>query len=111
MDSILDDLVTVVADIPPLLPQRPMHSTVTAQQVTLPEWGAEYWCANVRRPVRFGDTIETLIDEGHRVFLEVGPHPVLSGNIRAILAAKAESGVAIATLKRDESDHDRLLGV
>ena len=56
------------------------------------------------------DTIETLIDEGHRVFLEVGPHPVLSGNIRAILADKAESGVAIATLKRDESDHDRLLG-
>jgi acyl transferase domain-containing protein/NADPH:quinone reductase-like Zn-dependent oxidoreductase/acyl carrier protein len=110
MDPILDDLVTVLADIQPLRPQRHLYSTVTAQQVTLPEWGAEYWCANVRRPVRFGDTIETLIDEGHRVFLEVGPHPVLSGNIRAILAAKAESGVAIATLKRDESDHDRLLG-
>jgi acyl transferase domain-containing protein/NADPH:quinone reductase-like Zn-dependent oxidoreductase/acyl carrier protein len=110
MDSILDDLVTVLADIQPLLPQRPLHSTVTARQVTLPEWDAEYWCSNVRRPVRFGDTIAALIDEGHRVFLEVGPHPVLSGNIRAILADKAESGVAIATLKRDESDHERLLG-
>lgn len=110
MDPILDDLATVLADIQPLRPQRHLYSTVTAQQVTLPELGAEYWCANVRRPVRFGDTIETLIDEGHRVFLEVGPHPVLSGNIRAILAAKAESGVATATLKRGESDHDRLLG-
>jgi acyl transferase domain-containing protein/NADPH:quinone reductase-like Zn-dependent oxidoreductase/acyl carrier protein len=110
MDPILDDLVTVLADIQPLRPQLSLYSTVTAQQVTLPELGAEYWCANVRRPVRFADTIETLVDEGHRVFLEVGPHPVLSGNIRAILAGKAESGVAIATLKRDESDHDRLLG-
>ena len=110
MDPILDDLVTVLADIQPSRPQRNLYSTVTAQQVTLPELGADYWCANVRRPVRFGDTIETLIDEGHRVFLEIGPHPVLSGNIRAILAGKAESGVAIATLKRNESDHDRLLG-
>ncbi|GAB2999405.1 type I polyketide synthase [Mycobacterium bourgelatii] len=110
MDPILDDLVKVLAGIQPLRPHRDLYSTVTAQQATLPEWGPEYWCANVRRPVRFGDTIETLIDAGHRVFLEVGPHPVLSGNIRAILAAKAESGVAIATLKRGEGDHDRLLG-
>ena len=110
MDPILDDLATALADIQPMRPQRHLYSTVTAQQVTLPDMGAEYWCANVRQPVRFGDTIATLIDEGHRVFLEVGPHPVLSGNIRAILADKAESGVAIATLKRDESDHDRLLG-
>ncbi|WP_018602447.1 type I polyketide synthase [Mycobacterium sp. 155] len=110
MDPILDDLATVLADIQPLRPQRHLYSTVTAQQVTLPELGAEYWCANVRRPVRFGDSIEALIDAGHRVFLEVGPHPVLSGNIRAILADKAASGAAIATLKRNESDHDRLLG-
>jgi acyl transferase domain-containing protein/NAD(P)-dependent dehydrogenase (short-subunit alcohol dehydrogenase family)/acyl carrier protein len=109
MDPILDDLVKDLADIQPLRPQRPLYSTVTGQQVTLPEWGTQYWRANVRRPVRFGDTIETLIDEGHRVFLEVGPHPVLSGNIRAILAGKAESGAAVATLKRGESDHDRLL--
>ncbi len=110
MDPILEDLVTVLADIQPLRPQRHLYSTVTAQQVTRPELDADYWCANVRRPVRFRDTIETLIDEGHRVFLEVGPHPVLSGNIRAILADKAEAGIAIPTLNRHESDHDRLRG-
>ena len=40
------------------------------------------------------------------MFLEVGPHPVVSGNIREVLAHKAESGVSMPTLSRGESDHD-----
>ncbi|WP_204810122.1 type I polyketide synthase [Mycobacterium riyadhense] len=111
MDPILDDLATALADVHSAQPERPLYSTVTARRVTSPEWGAEYWCANVRRRVRFRDTVDTLIDDCHRVFLEIGPHPVLSGNIRAILANRAESGAAIATLKRDEPDPERLLGV
>ena len=109
MDPILDELVSVLADIEPQSPDRPLYSTVNAGRVTAAEWDAKYWCANVRKPVRFSETIETLIGEGHRAFLEVGPHPVLSGNIRAILANAAEVGVSVPTLRRGESDHDNVI--
>ena len=109
MDPILDDLVSVLADIQPQPPGHPLYSTVTAAWISAAEWDAKYWCANVRKPVRFAETIETLIGDGHRVFLEVGPHPVLSGNIRAIVAHAGEPGVAIPTLRRGESDHDNVV--
>ena len=40
---------------------------------------ARYWYRNVREPVLFHDTIGKLIEAGHRVFLEIGAHPVLGG--------------------------------
>ena len=78
----------------------PLYSTVTAAQVTGPDWDAEYWCANVRQPVRFADAMTAVIDSGERVFLEVGPHPVLSGNIKEILLRTGATGTSIGTLKR-----------
>lgn len=109
MDPILGDLAAALAGITPKIPVRKLYSTVTAAQVTAAEWDAGYWCANVRRPVRFRDTVELLIDDGRRVFLEVGPHPVLSGSIRAILAGRAEPGEAIVTLRRGEGERDNLV--
>lgn len=111
MDPILDELSAALAAIEPRRPELPLYSTVTAERVSTPDLDARYWCANVRRPVRFADTVDSLIQAGHRVFLEVGPHPVLSGDIGAILARHAVPGASIATLKRGESDRDRLVAV
>ena len=38
-----------------------------------------YWREHVRHAVRFRESVASLIDEGHRLFLEVGPAPTLSG--------------------------------
>ena len=78
----------------------PLYSTVTADRVRGPEWGAQYWCRNVREAVRFADTVSASIDEGHRVFLEIGPNPVLGGNIREVLVRGGEVGSVIGTLTR-----------
>ena len=40
---------------------------------------SSYWCRHVRQPVRFHDSLQALHRRGYRVFLEVGPQPVLSG--------------------------------
>jgi acyl transferase domain-containing protein/NADPH:quinone reductase-like Zn-dependent oxidoreductase/NADP-dependent 3-hydroxy acid dehydrogenase YdfG/acyl carrier protein len=108
MDPILPELTRVLSDLAPRTPSMPLYSTVTAGEVTGPDFDAEYWCANVRQPVLFAATAAGLIDAGHQVFLEVGPHPVLSANLKEILLDTGTSGTAIGTLRRDDtigSDH------
>ncbi|MDO3648760.1 type I polyketide synthase [Nocardia mangyaensis] len=104
MDPILDELRTVLADLTPQPPTIPLYSTVTGHQVTEGDWDARYWCANVRQTVRFADAMSALIEAGHRVFVEVGPHPVLSGNIRELLLETGDNGVTVSTLDRKQSD-------
>ncbi|MEU0544571.1 SDR family NAD(P)-dependent oxidoreductase [Nocardia sp. NPDC005978] len=104
MDPILDELRTVLADLDVSEPALPLLSTVTGRQVTGADWNAEYWCANVRQPVRFADAVTELIGAGNRVFVEVGPHPVLGANIREILIGAGETGTTVATLNRKQAD-------
>jgi len=39
---------------------------------------ASYWSRHLREPVRYSDGVETLRNAGHSVFVEIGPHPVLT---------------------------------
>ncbi|WP_405490117.1 beta-ketoacyl synthase N-terminal-like domain-containing protein [Nocardia sp. NBC_00511] len=108
MDPILDELRTVLADLTLREPTVPLWSTVTGTKVTAADWNAEYWCANVRQPVRFADAVTELVSTGHRVFLEIGPHPVLGANIREILINAGETGTTVATLNRKQTDGESL---
>jgi len=104
MDPILPALRRELTGLAPRKPIVPLYSTVTAAEVTGPDWGAHYWPDNVRQPVRFADAISTLIEAGDRVFLEVGPHPVLSGNVKEILLRRGVTGTSVGTLNRDAED-------
>ncbi|MGK8558187.1 type I polyketide synthase [Nocardia gipuzkoensis] len=104
MDPILDELREALAGLKPMAPTVPLYSSVTGEPVPGPDWDAEYWCANVRQPVRFADAVSKLIGANSRVFLEVGPHPVLSGNIREALLGADVNGTTVATLDRKQPD-------
>ncbi|MFB7876524.1 SDR family NAD(P)-dependent oxidoreductase [Nocardia sp. NPDC056064] len=104
MDPILPELRTALAHLDPQAPKVPLYSTVTGAPVGAGEWDGEYWCANVRRTVRFAEAVTALIGAGSRVFVEIGPHPVLSGNIRDLLLELGETGATVPTLDREQSD-------
>ncbi|WP_435593214.1 SDR family NAD(P)-dependent oxidoreductase [Nocardia sp. bgisy118] len=104
MDPILEPLRAALSMLTPRPPSIPLYSTVTGDRVNEADWDADYWCANVRRPVRFAAAIRGLITSGERVFLEVGPHPVLAANLRELLLHVGERGATIATLRRKQSD-------
>ncbi|WP_109526998.1 type I polyketide synthase [Nocardia aurea] len=108
MDPILVELRSVLAELTPRPPTVALYSTVTGAPVTAGDWDAEYWCANVRQPVRFTDAVAAAIGAGHRVFVEVGPHPVLSGNIREILLGAGETGATVSTLDRKQTDSESI---
>jgi acyl transferase domain-containing protein/NADPH:quinone reductase-like Zn-dependent oxidoreductase/NADP-dependent 3-hydroxy acid dehydrogenase YdfG len=109
MDPILGELESELCHVHSAEPSLPLYSTVSGSRVTDRRWGAEYWCDNVREPVRFAAAIDALIGDEHRVFLEVGPHPVLSGNVRELLIHAGETGTSISTLARHEDDRRNLL--
>ncbi|MBR9805915.1 MAG: acyltransferase domain-containing protein [Alphaproteobacteria bacterium] len=63
---------------------------------------AEHWSNHLRQPVRFSDGIRTLLDAGITHFIEIGPHPVLSGMAAEIAAGTHTSApVFLPSLRRD----------
>jgi acyl transferase domain-containing protein/NADPH:quinone reductase-like Zn-dependent oxidoreductase/NADP-dependent 3-hydroxy acid dehydrogenase YdfG/aryl carrier-like protein len=104
MDPILAEITTELSAVSPVIPTLPLYSTVTSTRVTSAGWGGEYWRDNVRQPVRFADTVNAMVADGHSVFLEVGPHPVLSGNMREIFVRAGKVAAAVPTLNRDKED-------
>ncbi|MEV6646532.1 type I polyketide synthase [Amycolatopsis sp. NPDC051371] len=84
-------------------------SGVTGTPIDTETLDAGYWYRNLRQPVRFHDATKTLIDEGHRFFVEVSPHPVLGGSIEETLDETEESAAVVGTLRRNAGDLRRFL--
>ncbi|MDQ6937940.1 MAG: type I polyketide synthase, partial [Actinomycetota bacterium] len=86
-----------------------LMSTVDVDWVT-GELDAGYWVRNLRSRVRFAAAVERLVAEGHRVFIEVSSHPVLTTGIEATLErAGIEDALVTGTLRRDEDEPARFL--
>ncbi|MFJ2558369.1 MULTISPECIES: amino acid adenylation domain-containing protein [unclassified Streptomyces] len=111
MEQIKDELLDCLAGIEPRPAQVPLHLTGREGRAHGTELDADYWWSNVRDRVRFRPAIERLADEGHRVFLEIGPHPVLSHSIKECLEGRpAEPGAEVVTLpsiRREEDEPAR----
>ncbi|MGY4803907.1 acyltransferase domain-containing protein, partial [Teichococcus aerofrigidensis] len=77
-------------------------SSVTGGKLPGPALDAEYWWRNLREPVRFRAAVQAAVDHGARLFLEIGPHPVLQSYLRESLrAAEAEAPVLPGLSRRD----------
>lgn len=94
-------LLTALSDLRPRRAGVPMHSTVLEREVTGAELDAEYWMANLRRPVRFGPAVDALLADGRRtVFVEISPRPTLVHALRELLASAGNSGCVVESLRR-----------
>lgn len=67
---------------------------------------ADYWVRHVRETVRFAAGIESLYRKGYRIFVEIGPQPVLVGMGKAFLPAEC---VYLPSLCRGRPDWEPLL--
>ncbi|SES40850.1 Acyl transferase domain-containing protein [Streptomyces sp. yr375] len=98
----------LLAPVTPLAPTVPMLSTTTTEWVRPGELDGRYWYENLRRPVRLHAAVQRLARAGHRLFIEVGPHPVLTAGIQATLEAE-NGGVVLGTLRRGDGGPARFL--
>ncbi len=109
MNSIEGDLLEALAGLTLRAPAVPIVSEVTGEWAGDTTFDAAYWWRNIRQPVLFGAAVQTLIAEGHDLFLEVSPHPVLGQSVNECLAAAGAAGVALPSLRRNESDRAMML--
>ncbi|GAB3257949.1 non-ribosomal peptide synthetase/type I polyketide synthase [Kineosporia babensis] len=100
MEEIKDELLTGLSDLTARTAQLPLYLTARPGRATGPELDASYWWDNVRGRVRFRSAIDAVAETGQRVFLEIGPHPVLAHSIRECLP----DAVTIPSIRRLEDE-------
>lgn len=109
MDPIESELKASLRGIQSNAAALPVYSTVSGKLFGPGKFDAEYWWRNVRQTVKFSDAIDALIEDGFTTFLEVGPHPALSGSVSECLKARAAEGFVAGSLRRGEPEHKTLL--
>ena len=108
MEAAKRPLFESLADLAPSASAAPFLSTIADAIVPGLSVDKHYWWRNVREPVLFQEGIERAIDLGKRLFLEIGPRPILRGHIRDAISHMDVVAVADAALdeKFDELDVD-----
>jgi myxalamid-type polyketide synthase MxaE and MxaD len=102
VDRLLDELRSELADIAPRRGTVPIMSTVTGELCDGSGLDAAYWARNLRSPVRFWEATRTLCEHDAGVFVELGPHPVLSAAVEQTLEQAEHAGLALPAMRRDQ---------
>ncbi|WP_026411148.1 type I polyketide synthase [Actinomadura oligospora] len=109
VDQITGELRRTLDGVTPLATRVRFFSTVTGAPHDTATLDTEYWITNLRQPVRFTDTISALLADGHRVFIEASPHPVLTTALEETFEDATGPATAIPTLRRDHGDQEQIL--
>jgi len=74
------------------------------------DYNAQYWATYIQKTVRFSPGIETTLRNEYPIFLELSPHPVLTGAINEVIEYNGNpKGVTIQGLKRGENEKETLM--
>jgi polyketide synthase 12 len=90
----------------------PFYSTVTGEPLDTATLHADYWYRNLRETVGFEAATRRLLADGHRAFVEVSPHPVLTLSVQETaeeVLSSPEEAVVAGSLRRDEGGIERFM--
>ncbi|CAM5667786.1 Type I polyketide synthase OS=Streptomyces fumanus OX=67302 GN=wcbR PE=4 SV=1 [Streptomyces fumanus] len=106
MDPIKDGLLDALAALPTREHRIPFVSTVTGAPLPGHRLTASYWWRNVRKPVLFDQAVRALLEQGPAVFLEIGPHSVLTSYLRRDRGTSVPRPGVVAVCRRHEDGPD-----
>uniref|UniRef100_UPI002F91AF84 type I polyketide synthase n=1 Tax=Streptomyces atratus TaxID=1893 RepID=UPI002F91AF84 len=109
VEEIETELAELLAGIAPGAGDVALYSSLTGSLLSGTEMGAGYWYNNLRETVEFEQATRTALADGHTVFIEVSPHPVLSLGLQGTIEDTGTDAVTLGTLRRDEGGPDRFL--
>ncbi|QKV96503.1 SDR family NAD(P)-dependent oxidoreductase [Streptomyces sp. NA02950] len=99
------DLIETLGGVRPEVPRVPYYSALTGERVETACLDAGYWYRSLRHTVDFERATRALAEAGHRVFIEVSPHPTLALPIQDTV--RDTGGAALGTLRRDDGGRAR----
>ncbi|MDR2124158.1 MAG: SDR family NAD(P)-dependent oxidoreductase [Desulfovibrio sp.] len=99
IDVLKDEFLAALKDLRPRTTIVPFLSTAGEGEVLRP--GRTYWWKNMRNRVCFGDAVSSALEKGCRIFLEIGPHPVLLGYIQEGIGKSGLSALAQPVMQRN----------
>ncbi|MEV0762662.1 HAD-IIIC family phosphatase [Nocardia sp. NPDC050435] len=102
IDPIREPLLAELDRLVTYPPATQWYSTVTGAPVTDEPLGPDYWYRNARDTVRFGPTLERMVADGFRYFVELGVHPSLTAAVKSASEDLAREVVAVGSLVRDQ---------
>ncbi|MEU1150941.1 SDR family NAD(P)-dependent oxidoreductase [Streptomyces sp. NPDC005863] len=109
IDELHDLLTERLADIEPTRTDVAFYSTVTAERLSdTTALDTEYWVTNLRQQVRFSDTIDALLADGYRLFIEASAHPVLGLGMEETIERADVPATVVPTLRRHHGDSTQL---
>ncbi|WP_263975748.1 type I polyketide synthase [Streptomyces sp. NK08204] len=110
VESIRPTLEADLGGLQPSAPDIPFYSTVESRWIgTDDRLDADYWYRNLRQTVLFDPAVRELIAQDHRVFVELGAHPVLVPAVTDIAEELDADVLAVGSTRRDEGGMDRML--
>jgi acyl transferase domain-containing protein/acyl carrier protein len=102
VDPILADLANELAELTPMTPTVPYYAATLDDPRTPPAFDAGYWVDNLRQPVRFAAAVQAALEDGHRVFGEPSPHPLLTRAVEQTARAADIPVQALACMRREQ---------
>lgn len=103
VDPVLDELAEALAELNPMTPEVPYYSATLFDPREQPLCDADYWLDNLRYTVRFGAAVQAALEDGHRVFAELSPHPLLTYAVEQTAASMDMPVVSLAGMRRAQS--------
>ncbi|GAB3217977.1 type I polyketide synthase [Mycolicibacterium hippocampi] len=106
MDLLTAELARLVGGLPvPGVARVPLYTTALTDPRSTAPRGPGYWVANLRGRVRFAEAVQAAAEDGHRLFLEVSAHPVVSHSIvETLLHGKVTEHAVVPVLRRDQPE-------
>ncbi|MQS14939.1 SDR family NAD(P)-dependent oxidoreductase [Streptomyces kaniharaensis] len=110
VESLRAELLELLAPIRPRRCEVAFYSTVEAELLAdTSVLDADYWTRNLRRTVRFEETSQLLLADGHSAFVESSPHPVLAIGLQETVLDAGADAVVFGSLRRGEGGLPRFL--
>jgi acyl transferase domain-containing protein/acyl carrier protein len=109
MDPLRVELLNALREVRPRTASLPIYSTVLGSVADGSELDMHYWARNLREPVLFSESVRRLLEDGHDIFLEISPHPILLSGIQQGLNHQAKEGIVLASLRREEDEKSAIL--
>ncbi|MFE8598038.1 amino acid adenylation domain-containing protein [Archangium violaceum] len=107
VEAILPEFRAVASTIRYSRPSMPMISGMTGEPITEGITDPEYWCGQLRKPVRFAEGVAALQRDGIRVFVEIGPKATLLG--MAARCLPEGEGTWLPSLRPDDGGWQQML--